>query len=183
MRWQTAIIAGACALAACETNEAVDLVEVTAADLAGVYEMLTIGGTAPADLDPQYCIDSSLTMEADGSFEIQHHFVERVAVGIDEACRTDPFRDVFDIYWRGAFENTSTLVIMTILESEVSWSGGTHVVEERTELVGEFDPESNRLVVQFPRIWAFDPHGGSGGKISTGSDTRGLGGGTLVFDR
>lgn len=183
MRWQKAIIAGAFALASCETNEAVDLVEVTPTDLAGGYELLTIGGVAPGALDDQYCIASMLMMEASGDFEIRHHFVERVAVGTSEACRTDPLRDVFDVYWRGEFENTSTLVVMTILESEVAWVGGTAVNEERTELVGEFDPEDDRLVVLFPDIWSFDPHGASGGKISTGGDARGLGGGTLVFGR
>ena len=184
MRLRSAVVmAAAVTVAACETNEAVDLVEVTASDLAGEYDLVSIGGVQPAALDDQYCIASTLAMQSDGAFEIRHHFVERVAIGTGEACRTDAMRDVFDVFWRGDFENTSTLVVMTIRESQVSWDGGTHVTTERTELVGEFNPESLRLVVQFPDIWSFDPHGGSGGKISTGGGSRGLGGGTLVFDR
>lgn len=187
MRWQTAIFAGALALGACETNEATDLIEVTASDLAGTYELVSIGGTAPAQLDDQYCVDSGLTMQSDGDFEIQHHFTERVGIGTGQACSIAADRFEFDVFWRGEFENTSTLVIMTILESEffVSTPDTTisEVTADQTELVGEYNPENDRLVMRFPDIWSFDPHGGSGGKISVGGDARGLGGGTLVFDR
>ncbi|HUF14011.1 MAG TPA: hypothetical protein VMN78_12985 [Longimicrobiales bacterium] len=183
MRWQKAIIAGAFALAACETNDAAELVDVTAADLAGDYQLLALGGVPPAELDADYCVDSVLAMESNGDFEIHHHFTQRVATGTDQACRTDPFRNVFDVFWRGEFDNTSTLVIMTILQWEVSWAGGSETGAERTELVGEFDPERGLLLVEFPDIWSFDPHGGSGGKISTGGEARGLGAGTLLFGR
>lgn len=183
MRWQTAIIAGVFALAACETNDATDLVEVTAGDLAGAYEMLSIGGVAPSALDENYCVGSLLAMEADGDFEIRHHYRERVATGTSQPCSGDPSSFTFDVFWRGHFENVSTLVIMTITQSEVAWSGGSEVSPEHTELVGEFDPGSGRLVVAFPDIWGFDPHGGSGGKISTGGDARGLGAGTMVFEQ
>lgn len=183
MRWQKAIIACAVALAACESGDAGELVDVTAADMAGQYQLLATGGVAPNELNVDYCLVSALTMAATGTFEIRHHFTERIATGTEQACRTDAAADEFDVYWRGQFDNTSTLVIMTILESEISWSGGSEVTAEHTELVGEFAPQSGRLLVEFPDIWSFDPHGASGGKISTGGDARGLGAGTLLFAR
>ena len=179
MRWQTAIFAGAFALVGCETNEAPELVEVTAADLAGSYEMLSIGGVAPADLDSEYCIDSSMTMTAGGDFEIRHHFTERIASG---ACSTAADRFEYDLYWRGDFE-VEPLLIMTILETELAWLGGAEITPERTEMVAEFNPATGRLVAVLPDIWGFDPHGGAGGKISTGGGARGIGGGALVFAR
>lgn len=186
MRRHTAIIfAGALTLGACETNEATDLVEVTAADLAGTFDLVSIGGSPPNQIDEEYCVDSSLSMESDLDFEIQHHFTERTTLG--GACSTAAGREEFDVFWRGVFQNTSTLVIMTIEESEFFFSNAdttiSEVTEQRTELVGEYNPDAERLIMRFPDIWSFDPHGGSGGKISVGSDARGLGGGTLVFDR
>lgn len=183
MRWQTAMMA-ALVLAACETNEATDLLEVTAADLAGSYDLVTIGGSAPNQLDEWFCIDSSLDMDSDGSFEIQHHFTIRQAFGTTQPCSTAVGRYEGDLFWRGEFENTSTLVVMTILESEFSDASGSEVTADNTELVGEFNPQTNRLQVSFPDIWSFNPHGGTGGKISLGGgDARGLGSGTLIFDR
>lgn len=187
MRWQTAIIAGAFALVACETNEPADPIDVTAAELAGTYDLVSIGGESPAAIDEQFCIDSDMTMQGSGDFEIRHHFIERTAVGIGQPCSTAADRFEFDFFWRGGFTNTSTLVVMTIQESELLYSDAdttiSEVSSEGTELVGEYNPQTGRLVMQFPDIWSFNPHGGSGGKISVGGDARGLGGGTLVFDR
>jgi hypothetical protein len=176
-------------LAACETNEATDPVEVSAADLAGTYDLVTISGSTTAELDPEYCVDSTLDMDASGDFEIQHHFTARTGVGFDQPCSTAANRFEFDLFWRGEFENTSTLVVMSILESEFFYSDPdttiSEVTSEHTELVGEYNPATERLSVAFPNIWSFNPHGESGGKISIGggSDVRGLGGGTLIFDR
>lgn len=187
MRWHLAIIAGAVALAACETNDPAEPIDVTAADLAGPYDLISIGGVAPAQIDDQFCIDSDLTMASSGAFEIQHHFTERTGVGTSQPCSTALDRFEFDVFWRGEFENTSTLVVMTVQESEFFYSDPdttiSEVTDQGTELVGEFNPQTSRLVMQFPDIWSFNPHGGSGGKISVGGDARGLGGGTLVFER
>lgn len=187
MRLQTMIIAGALSLGACETNEAVDPIEVTRSDLAGTYDLITVGQTPTNQLDAEYCLDSELSMQSDGDFEIHHAFVERTASGTNAACRTDAGRFQIDVYWRGRFENTSTLVVMTIEESETALTVGdstvASTVADNTELVGEYNPQTDRLVMQFPNIWAFNPHGGSGGKISIGGESRGLGGGILIFDR
>ena len=92
---------------------------------------------------------------------------------------------VADLRQRGMLD--STLVVMTVEQSTIvvttSESTAEFVTEENTELVGEFNPQNDRLVMRFPDIWSFDPHGGSGGKISLGGDARGLGGGTLVFEK
>ena len=104
------------------------LVEVTKA---GTYDLVSIGGDSPGEIDAQFCIDSDLSMDGGGTFEIRHHFTERVGVGFEQACSTALDRFEFDIFWRGDFENTSTLVVMTIQESfgrevkglKVAWIG------------------------------------------------------------
>ncbi len=169
--------------AACETNEAAAPVEVTADDLAGSYDLLSIGGTAMNELDEWYCISSELEMDDNGDFEIHHHFVERVDRGVSQPCSTDPDAFSFDLFWRGEFSNTSTLVVMTMEESEIALADTSEVTASNEELVGEYNPNTDRLVMSFPDIWSFNPHGGSGGKISIGSDGKGLGGGALVFAR
>jgi hypothetical protein len=187
LRWQTAIVAGALALTACETNDAADPIEVSSADLSGTYDLVSVGGELAGQLDPEFCLVSTLTMAAAGDWELQHLFIERVAVGQAQACRTDAERTEVLVVWNGTFENTSTLVVMTVEESTIivttSESTAEFVTQENTELVGEFNPQTDRLVMRFPDIWSFDPHGGSGGKISLGGDARGLGGGTLVFEK
>ena len=184
MRWQTVMVA-ALALGACETNDATDLVEVTPADLAGSYDLTTVGGEPAASLDPEFCLTSGLTMDEDGTFEVALNFVERVAIGPSQPCRTDASRTTVDVTWFGEWSNVSTLVVMTIDSSEVVITAGDSTVSgvtpDNTELAGEYNPDTQRLAVSFPEIWGFNPHGGSGGKISLGGDSRGLGGGTLVF--
>ena len=176
-------VAMLCALAACETNEAAAPIEVTAEDLAGSYALMTIGGTPLNQLDEWYCLQSDLAMSEDGAFEITHHFVARVARGFDQPCSTDPDAFTVDLIWRGEFENTSTLVVMNMEESEFVLGDESEVSPSNEQLVGEYNPATDRLVMSFPDIWSFDPYGGSGGKISLGADGRGLGGGTLVFER
>lgn len=186
MRWHYAIIASL-ALSACETNEATDVVDVTPADLEGVYDLTRVGGEPIASLDPEFCLTSDLTMDDDGEFVIALAFDERVAVGAGQACRTDADRTQVDIEWRGSYTNLSTLVVMTIEESATTVTAGDSAVtatrEENTELTGEYNPDTDRLVMFFPEIWGFNPHGGDGGKISIGAVGRGLGGGSLMFER
>ena len=186
MRWQITIMASL-ALAACETNEATDLVDVTPAELAGTYDLTLVGGEPTASLDPDFCLQSDLTMDDDGEFVIEHSFVQRVASGTTQACRTDAARTQVDIEWRGSYTNTSTLVVLTIDEVVTTVTSNDSTVSQtaadNTELIGEYNPDTDRLVLTFPEIWGFNPHGGSGGKISIGGTGRGLGGGTLVFER
>jgi hypothetical protein len=186
MRWHYAIIASL-AFAACETNEATDLVEVTPQDLEGAFDLTRVGGEPVASLDPEFCLTSDLVMDDDGSFVIALNFDERVAIGATQACRTDVDRTQVDIEWRGSYSNISTLVVMTIEESVTSVTAGDSTVtttrDENTELTGEYDPATDRLVMVFPSIWDFNPHGGDGGKISVGTVGRGLGGGSLLFER
>jgi len=186
VRWQIVAVA-ALVSGACETNEATDLVDVTAAEVAGSYELASVGGEPAASLDPEFCLTSGLTMDEDGTFEVALNFVQRVGVGPNQACRTDPARTTVDITWFGEWDNVSTLVVMTIDSSEVVVTSGdstaSNVTPDNTELAGEYNPDTERLAVAFPEIWGFNPHGGSGGKISLGGDSRGLGGGTLIFTR
>ena len=183
MRSPIGLLALALTLGACETNDAAAPVDVTIADLAGSYDLLTVSGTPVNELDEWHCVSSTLDLANSGSFEIRHHFVPRVGPGVNEPCSTDPEAFVFDVIWRGEFSNTSTLVVMTMTETEVAWPDGSESSPRNDQLVGEYNPETGRLVMSFPDIWSFNPHGGSGGKISIGSDPRGLGGGVLVFDQ
>jgi hypothetical protein len=186
VRWHIAIIASV-ALAACETNEATDVVDVTTDDLEGVYELTLVGGDPVNTLDPDYCLNSDLTLDDDGDFVVALNFDERVAVGTGQACRTDADRTQVDIEWHGSYTNISTLVVLSIEEVVTTVTVGDSTVssssDDNTELTGEYNPDTDRLVLTFPEIWGFDPHGGSGGKINIGGSGRGLGGGTLVFER